>query len=98
MAKLAVVATLILAAVMAATTMPSSRGIRLLEGSAADEFTVVPPTATAGAPLSLMWIVMPLRDLDGGTLSEEVGAGPAPAPAETYREGDLENKVPVLGP
>uniref|UniRef100_J3LTF5 Uncharacterized protein n=1 Tax=Oryza brachyantha TaxID=4533 RepID=J3LTF5_ORYBR len=38
---------------------------------------------------------MALRDLDAGGLSEEM-AGPAPAPAEMYREGDLENKVPRM--
>ncbi|KAF0912040.1 hypothetical protein E2562_012956 [Oryza meyeriana var. granulata] len=79
MAKVTALATLLLAALVAATTMPASvSGSRLLEGSAAEleGAVVVPPTAAAGAPLSLMWYINELRDLDGGAMSKEVaGAG-----------------------
>ncbi|KAL5217564.1 hypothetical protein ABZP36_018248 [Zizania latifolia] len=102
MAKLAVVATLLLAAAaVAATAIPAVRGIRLLEGSAgADDQLVVDvavaPAKAAEAPISTMSFSISLGDLDAATLSEEVTGGPVPPAA--YREGDLEHKVPVLGP
>ncbi|KAG8061095.1 hypothetical protein GUJ93_ZPchr0003g17144 [Zizania palustris] len=102
MPKLAIVATLLLAAVaVAVTAIPAVRGIRLPEGSsgADDQLVVdvaVAPAAAAEAPISMMSFSISLGDLDAATLSEEVASGPVP-PA-VYREGDLEHKVPVLGP